>query len=382
MWASIIVAILGIIIITISIFLVMRSVIRPIISTIVQVKTIASGDLNVELLQVRSNDEIGELAFAMNEMTDNMRKLIIEAHTISEQVNTYSEELMSSTQDISNGIEQVLTTTSELTVGATQQAEYASSTMTITREVSKRINEINTFIEELTSRSQQTEESSKQGMVSAEQSILGMQSMEEQVVATSNVINALGEKSVEINRILQVIDAIASQTNLLALNAAIEAARAGEHGKGFAVVADEVKKLAEESAQSTNQISAIIDNVLNESAMAGQFMGGVVQEVQNSSQLIDANKQALDEIAQHILAIVKQFNYITKASQQINHDTFGVLQAIETISAISQQSSASSEELLATMEEQTASVQEINSMAKTLATTSESLQFALAKFKY
>ncbi|KOY80879.1 methyl-accepting chemotaxis protein [Lysinibacillus macroides] len=382
MWLSIILAIIGIIVLVVVIIWIARRIVRPVIQTVEQVKTIAAGNLAVEPLQVHTKDEIGELAEAMNHMTDNMRELIQAATRISSQVHVYSDELQSSTNDMSISIDQVLTTTSELATGATIQAEQATTTLEVTQEVEQKLQTIQTAIEEMLAYSQQTTESSKQGLVHAEQSIQGMGEMSEQVTLTAEVVQHLSEQSTEINRILHVIHAIASQTDLLALNAAIEAARAGEHGKGFSIVAEEVRKLAEESAKSTNQIAAIIDMVVKEAAKASEAMQSVVLAVQTNTHYIDANKQALDAILQHIVDTVAQINHVTAASGTIQKETQEVVRAVENMTAVSQQSSAGTEELLATMEQQNLAVHAINSKAQQLASTADSLHLALAKFQY
>jgi len=86
----------------------------------------------------------------------------------------------------------------------------------------------------------------------------------EAIDKTTRNINVLGEKSLEVNAIVEMVDEIAAQTNMLALNAAIEASRAGEQGKGFAVVADEVRKLAERSSNATRAIGAFIESIQSE----------------------------------------------------------------------------------------------------------------------
>ena len=382
MWLSILLSIIGIIVLVVAIIWIARRIVKPVIQTVEQIKTIAAGNLAVEPLQVKSKDEIGELAHAMNHMTDNMRELIQAATTISNQVNIYSGDLRSSTNDMSISIDQVLTTTSELATGATLQAEQATTTLMVTQEVEQKLQSIQVAIEEMLQRSQQTTASSKEGLVHAEQSIQGMEAMAEKVSLTASVVQQLSDQSTEINRILQVINAIAGQTDLLALNAAIEAARAGEHGKGFSIVAEEVRKLAEESAKSTSQIATIIDMVVREAANASDAMQSVVLAVQTNTQYIDANKQALDAILQHIVDTVAQIDNVTAASSVIQKETLEVVRAVENMTAVSQQSSAGTEELLATMEQQNLAVHDINSKAQQLAAMADSLHIALAKFQY
>lgn len=382
MWLSILLAIIGIIVLVGAITWIAQRIVKPVVQTVEQVKTIAGGNLAVEPLQVRSKDEIGELAHAMNHMTDNMRELLQAATHISNQVNLYSGELRASTNDMSISIEQVLTTTSELATGATVQAEQASTTLGVTQEVEQKLQAIQMAIEEMLQDSQLTTASSKQGLIHAEQSIQGMEVMSEKVSLTAMVVQQLSDQSTEINRILQVINAIAGQTNLLALNAAIEAARAGEHGKGFSIVAEEVRKLAEESAKSTSQIASIIDMVVREAAKASDAMQSVVLAVENNTQYIDANKQALDAILRHIVDTVAQIDNVTAASSVIQRETQEVVRAVENMTAVSQQSSAGTEELLATMEQQNLAVHDINSKAQQLTAMTDSLQAALAKFQY
>ncbi|KOY80880.1 methyl-accepting chemotaxis protein [Lysinibacillus macroides] len=381
-WTMIIIGSAGMIYLLIVLTWLIRRIVRPITLTVTQVQAIADGNLAVEPLAEKSKDELGQLARAVNIMTSNTRTLIQEATQISDQAREYSDRLMSSTSNMSVSIDQVLTTTGELATGATVQAEQAASTLEVTQEVEQKLQAIQTAIKEMTHRSQQTTEASKQGLVHAEQSIQGMEAMSEQVTLTASVVQQLSDQSTEINRILQVIDAIAGQTDLLALNAAIEAARAGEHGKGFSVVAEEVRKLAEESAKSTSQIAAIIDTVVKEAVKASDAMQHVVAAVQTNTHYIDANKQALDDILQHIVDTVAQIDEVTTASHLIQKETVEVVRAVENMTAVSEQSSAGTEELLATMEQQNIAVHELQDMAESLTTMTNSLQQTLAKFHY
>jgi methyl-accepting chemotaxis protein len=381
-WTMVIIGVAGMIYLLIVLTWLIRRIVRPIVLAVAQVQAVADGNLAVEPLAEDSKDELGHLAKAVNIMTSNTRTLIQKATQISNQASAYSDRLMSSTTNMSVSIDQVLTTTGELATGATLQAEQAALTLGVTQEVEQKLQAIQVAIKEMTQRSQQTTQASKQGLVHAEQSIQGMEAMAEQVTLTASVVQQLSDQSTEINRILQVIDAIAGQTDLLALNAAIEAARAGEHGKGFSVVAEEVRKLAEGSAKSTSQIAAIIDTVVKETVKASDAMQNVVAAVQTNTQYLDANKRALDAILQHIVDTVAQIDEVTTASHLIQKETVEVVRAVENMTAVSEQSSAGTEELLATMEQQNTAVHELQSMAESLTAMTNSLQQTLAKFHY
>ncbi|MGG0658363.1 methyl-accepting chemotaxis protein [Rummeliibacillus pycnus] len=379
---SIIISLIGIIILATLITLIARGLVKPIVKVVDKVQEIAGGNLTTEALTIQTKDEIGQLAKAMNEMSSSTRTLISDAAGISKQVSSHSEELLTYTNEISEGIEQVSATTEQLAAGSTDQAQHANETLEKVQYVDEAGKMIGQYLEEMTNSSRKTEESVEKGLQSANQSIQGMQIIEEKVASTANIVQQLGEKSKEIRRILDVINDIADQTNLLALNAAIEAARAGEHGKGFSVVADEVRKLAEQSAESTDKISTIIDGVLKETQEVELSMNGVVQEVQVGSNLIEQNREAFDGINQNMEEMSNKIIQVNGASKTIHDATTDVLKAVESIAAISQESSAGTEELSATMEEQNASIQEILGMAKNLSHLAESLDQSLSKFKY
>ncbi|KMY49597.1 methyl-accepting chemotaxis protein [Peribacillus loiseleuriae] len=379
---SIIIGVIGIIILALVIFEIVRRLIKPILKVVEQMKEIASGNLTVEALEIKSKDELGQLAHAMNEMTSNTRVLIQDAAGISDQVAAYSEELMTSTNEIKVGIEQVSSTMEEMAAGSSDQAHHAGETMEEIQQVDYEVKQIIQYTNEMTDRSLVTKESSQKGIQSAEQSMQEMEIIEDKVSSAANIVKELGVKSVAINEILNVIHDIASQTNLLALNAAIEAARAGENGKGFAVVADEVRKLAEQSAESTSQISSIIESIQKETQKAEQAMVEVVQEVKSGSEVIDNSRKAFDEIANNITKMVDQINSVTGASRLIEEETKKAVKAVENIVSITQETSAGTEELSATMEQQNASMQEVDGMANSLAIMAEALGKSLSKFTY
>jgi len=161
-----------------------------------------------------------------------------------------------------------------------------------------------------------------------EQTQVSMNSLCDQIDLASTKVTGLAERSNDIERIIDVINNIASQTNLLALNAAIEAARAGESGRGFAVVADEVRNLAERTHQSTLEVQALIESIQNETVNVVETMTEGRTLADRTQQLSAASSQELSNIGQKVKEISDIMPEILQAMEQQR------MSAAETQSAV------------------------------------------------
>lgn len=254
-----------------------RSISRPVHLAAATAVRVARGDLAVAELQVRTRDEVEEMARAFNQMVLNLRQLIGGVTASAESVLAASEELSAASEqarvadEVRKTMEQLQQTNQQMATGAQQTAaQVQQSAHNLSRVVSA-IDSVAASAEDVSVSANQAAVTARNGAEVVEKTVTGMERIQEAVGQSAERIRNLEQLSSQIGEITQVISGIADQTNLLALNAAIEAARAGEHGRGFAVVAEEVRKLAERSSSSAREIGGLIHGIQNRTAEAVRF---------------------------------------------------------------------------------------------------------------
>ncbi|HJV45817.1 MAG TPA: methyl-accepting chemotaxis protein [Bacillota bacterium] len=345
-----------------------------------QARQIAAGDLTGEPLQIGNKDEIGQLVIDFNRMTSNLKSLIIEVHHSVEQVAASSHQLAVSAETTSRASEQITGSVQEVAVGAERQASHTGEALEAVAEITKGMDQSAASIHSVADLTQRANERAFTGTNVVNQTIEQMHVVRCKVGDTSKIINELGEKSKEINKIVGFITQIASQTNLLALNAAIEAARAGEHGRGFAIVADEVRKLAEQSGQAAGEIDQIIKKIQEESDKAVVSMQDGSASVEEGINMVQQTGASFQEIVLMVQEIMAQSEEVSAIVEEINASCHGMSGMIEGVSHIAEQSSGNMEEVAAAAEEQNAAMQEISASSEMLTKMAQQLQDSIKKF--
>lgn len=316
-----------------------RMIAKPIRAVNEAAAQIATGDLTGEEINIKSQDEIGQLAKSFNTMFVNLKDIV-------QKIQHHANNVAASAGELSAGAENV-------SAGATETA----STMT---EFAASIEHIAGNVQDVSSAADAT---ASQANAGSQQVAQVTEQFAENVKITGEVgriVGILEEKSRDISKIIDLITQIADQTNLLALNAAIEAARAGEQGRGFAVVAEEVRKLAEQSASSTKQISEIIGGIQLDTQKA-------VTEMEVAGNMVGNINLSLKELENGFGRIVTSVN--------------GLASQIQEVASTTEQISAGVQNVVAANEEQTATMEEVAATSQGLARMAEELEGLVSNFK-
>ncbi|WP_078579426.1 methyl-accepting chemotaxis protein [Salipaludibacillus agaradhaerens] len=357
--------------------LVVSRSLNNVIATLTQ---ISEGNLQVEMLDDQSNNEIGKMAKAVNKMVTQLKALLGQVDDMSTQLAASSQQLTASVNESSYASEQITSSVQEVTGGAEKQAEFAHENKDVVKEMSVNIASYTEHIQKVNQTSETSVVSAKEGEQMIQDSIDQMKNIREMTDNMSMSVTRLAQKSNEIGTILGMITGIAEQTNLLALNAAIEAARAGEQGKGFAVVADEVRKLAEQTTSASGDVQGLIETIQNEIESSAMAMTEGYMSVEDGEKMVNNAGTAFNEISGAIGAMREQLSTIASGMQTMERDTEKMLTTADQSSDLSKSSVDAMQSVAAATEEQHATLEEINASSEQLANMSENLRKAVQQF--
>lgn len=314
--------------------------------------SVAQGNLS-NVIPPAGKDEIGALLIALDQMQSGLRSVVSELGSNATHLDSASGTMRDSSQSISQAVR--------------RQSDSIAGTAAAIEEMHASIGQVSDNAESARLVAQRTAEIAQTGKQLVANASAEIHKIAGTVKVTAAAMHDLQSSSLAISNIANVIRDIADQTNLLALNAAIEAARAGEAGRGFAVVADEVRKLAEKTAVATSEIKSMIEQIQKESNQATSQMEAASGQVASGVELIGNLQAPLDELHDCSRQALGALVELADAVREQQEGSLQITRNVETIAHESEATSHNAENGL--------------TIAKDLATTAETLQSLVGRFR-
>lgn len=305
-------------------------------------KTQKESDLTLQV-EVISNDEIGKVAIAYNDLIGQFKTIIESIHNSNKKLAHEATSLAQITE--------------QTKAGAGRQQQETESVATATTEMSQTVDEVAQNASQAANAAQSADEQACEGNRLVTDMMGSTNQLADQLSGAGAIINRVESDSNAIGAVLDVIRGIAEQTNLLALNAAIEAARAGDQGRGFAVVADEVRSLAQRTQESTAEIQSMILQLQGGSNEAVTAMKLGQEQVQSTVKMADLTSEALTSIGKAIIVIRDMNTQIATATEEQSSVAQEITSNVVNISEVSRAS-------VEAMEQLSQSSQDLTKMAK------------------
>jgi methyl-accepting chemotaxis protein len=278
-------------------------------------------------------DNVEALSASSEETSSSMLEMVASM----EEVSRHTDTLYSSVEETASATSQMVSSISEVDQNVVYLTNFVTDTSSSMVEMSASIGQVEGNAARSYNLTVAVADAAESGMKAVRETIDGMEQIRKSVVEANTVVARLGERSIAIGKILNVIDDVAEQTNLLALNAAILAAQAGEHGKGFSVVAAEIRELSERTASSTRDIGSLIRAVQEEVSNALQAMAAGSRMVEDGVTLSHEAGRALNNILESSSKASEMGKEIAGATREQTAGSENITRAVDRLQSMTGQ---------------------------------------------
>ncbi len=354
---------------------------KPLGTMMMVMRRLSEGDFSKQENNIKSNDELGRLAIALDNMRDEVAQVLNKVKYSAENLNSAVEHMSVTTNQSAQVSNQIAMSITDVAESSMKELDAVNSTNEEIDKFKSNVDNMSDVVQNAVEKGRKTSDVAADGGVKLKKAIEQIQRIEAATARSTKVVDSLGEQSMEIGKIVKTISEIAEQTNLLALNAAIEAARAGEAGRGFAVVADEVRKLAISSQEAAMDISNIITEIQSNTKLAVQEIESGNKEVVAGTKSIESTEEAFGSIISMVQDVSAQLENIAKVVSEMANSGNVIAKNISTVRESSKKNAEEAENVSAASEEQSAAVNGLSAASSKLADLAAELSSNVDKFK-
>ncbi len=364
----------------ITVYLIRRKT-KQISSLIAYAKEIAAGNLAVKDTEVKTKDEVGDLAHTLNTVAANLRGMIGTMRTTAVQLTQNAANTADSLYDMKAAVQQVAENMSEVAVSVSDGTVHAENASSILVSLDEELQDSRLKAEASAENAKVTMQTAEEGKQRAGEIRQDMDKIRDSSLEAGSTIQNLMQSATKIQDIAGSIAGIAEQTNLLSLNASIEAARAGEHGRGFAVVADEVRKLAEQSNAEVIEVEGLVNDITEQIRQVVATTGENTKRIQTGSGTVESTSKSLGDISQAVSGTVNEMMGISEMAAAEAENSNRVVALIEQLANTVREVEDAAMSVSAATEQTSASIDDVANRSAETSRMAKELEQAVGQFK-
>ncbi|WP_165452540.1 methyl-accepting chemotaxis protein [Paenibacillus thalictri] len=357
-----------------------RSFVRPILRLQTAVGLIAAGDLRHKINN-RSRDELGVLSQSFDLMVDHVNNMLARTQAIAYSLADHSHSFQSFASSTASANSEIVKSIQEMSTGAQQQAEQSEKSSLIISDLDQELRLISNSMQTIRLAGEHAAHNTELGTSAIDTLRLKAEQSEQILASVSEAMETLNASSRQIGTITASITEISAQTNILSLNASIEAARAGVHGRGFTVIADEVRNLSTQTSKSAQSIAGIIHTLRTRMNELQASINSAQVSMSEQNAKVHETTTAFASIRSSMEELSGQIDQVHHKVEEAKHKNETLVDSVQYVAAIAQQTAAGVEEITSTSLIQDASLHKIASEADDIHMLSQKLFQEINQFQ-